>query len=321
MEHPRIVILDGATLNPGDNPWADIEAIGTLAIYDRTQLELIVERSRDADVLVVNKVKLTEAVLKQLAGLKLIAVTATGYDCVDVNAAKRLGISVCNVPVYGTESVAQHTFALIMHLCHRIDLHDSAVHAGEWTRSPDFSFWKTPLVELAGLKLGMVGYGRIGRRVAELGHAFGMQILAHARHQKDVPAWEEFRWAELDDLFSTSDIISLHCPLTPDTKGLINRQSLAKFKPTAFLVNTSRGSLIVEADLAAALNAGQIAAAALDVLSVEPPPADNPLLSARNCVITPHQAWATLAARQRLMRTTASNIRALLAGRPQNVVG
>ena len=320
MSRPRIAILDGATLNPGDNPWTQIESLGEVAVHDRTPPESVVDRSHGATVVVINKVKLPAQALEQLPDLKLIAVTATGFDCVDAAAARRLNISVCNVPIYGTDSVAQHTFALILHLCHRVDLHAAAVRSGEWTRSPDFSFWKTPLIELAGKTLGIMGFGRIGRRVAELGHAFGMHVVANSRSRQGAPDWKDFAWGETDDLFRAADILSLHCPLTPETKGIVNTASLARMKPSAFLVNTSRGALIVESDLADALNRGPIAAAALDVLSVEPPPADNPLLTAKNCVITPHHAWATLAARERLMKTTADNIAAFFAGKPQNVV-
>lgn len=320
MPRTKIAILDGATLNPGDNPWTEVERLGEAQVYDRTSPDTLIDRSRGAQVLVINKVKLPAPTLEQLPELKLIAVTATGFDCVDATAARRLGITVCNVPIYGTDSVAQHTFALIMHLCHRVDLHDAAVHAGEWTRCPDFAFWKSPLVELSGKTLGMIGFGRIGARVAELAHAFGMNVIASSRSRKDAPDWKPFAWAEVETIFAKADFISLHCPLTPETKGIVNAASLAHMKSTTVLVNTSRGGLIVEADLADALNRGQIAAAAVDVLSTEPPPSDNPLLSARNCVITPHQAWATLAARERLMKTTAENIAAFFAGTPQNLV-
>ncbi len=320
MSRHRITILDGATLNPGDNPWSGIETLGETAVFDRTPTELIAERSRGAAVLVINKVKLPADVLEQLPDLRLIAVTATGFDCVDATAARKLGIAVCNVPVYGTDSVAQHTLALILHSCHRVDLHDAAVHAGAWSRSPDFSFWKTPLVELTGKTLGIVGFGRIGRRVGDLGHAFGMNVIAQSQHRKNAPEWRPFDWGDVEEIFQAADIISLHCPLTTATKGIINAASLAKMKPTAILVNTSRGGLVVESDLADALNQRKIAAAAVDVVSTEPPPADNPLLTAKNCVITPHHAWATLAARQRLMKTTAENIAAFLLSKPQNMV-
>ena len=320
MSRPKIAILDGATLNPGDNPWTEIESLGDVAVYDRTRPDEVVDRSRGAAVLVINKVKLPAATLEQLPDLKLVAVTATGFDCVDAAAARKQGITVSNVPIYGTDSVAQHTFALLLHLCHRVDIHDAAVKAGEWTRCADFCFWKVPLVELVGKTFGIVGFGRIGQRVAELAHAFGMRVIAESRSRKHAPNWQPFAWAELDEIFSTSDFISLHCPLTPETKGLINTASLAKMKPTAFLINTSRGALVAEADLAEALNKDRIAGAAVDVLSVEPPMPDNPLLTAKNCVITPHHAWATLEARQRLMKTTAENIAAFLSGKPVHVV-
>jgi glycerate dehydrogenase len=320
MSNTKIVVLDGATLNPGDNPWKRIDSLGQVAVFDRTPPELVVERAQKAQVLVINKVKLPATVLEVLPELKLIAVTATGYDCVDVAAAKRLGIVVSNVPVYGTDSVAQHTFALILNHCHRVETHANAVRNGEWTSCPDFCFWKTPLIELADKTLGLIGFGRIAQRVAELAHAFGMRVIAHSRSQKNAPAWSPFTWGTLPEIFREADFLSLHCPLTPETKGLIRAETLSHMKPSAVLVNTSRGGLIVEADLAAALNNGKIAAAALDVLSVEPPLAVNPLLTAKNCTITPHNAWATLAARQRLTATTAENIAGFLHGRPQNVV-
>jgi len=320
MSDARIVILDGFTLNPGDNPKTAIERLGKVREFDRTLPEQVVERSQGATVLVINKVKLPADGLSQLPELKLIAVTATGFDCVDAKAARHLGIAVCNVPIYGTDSVAQHTFALILHLCHRIDLHAEAVRDGEWCRSPDFSFWKTPLVELAGKTLGLVGMGRTGGRVAELAHVFGMNVIAASRLRRDSPDWQPFAWKNVDEVFAESDFVSLHCPLTDETRGLVRASKLLKMKPSAVLVNTSRGGLVIEQDLADALNRGQIAAAALDVLSTEPPAADNPLLCARNCTITPHQAWATLAARERLMQSTAENIAAFLNGTPANVV-
>jgi glycerate dehydrogenase len=320
MTRPKILALDGATLNPGDNPWGAIARLGDFLVYDRTLPEQVIERSLGAAVLIINKVRLSAEVLEALPDLKLVAVTATGFDCVDAAAARDLGIAVCNVPTYGTDSVAQHVIALILHHCHRIDLHDAAVHDGAWCRSPDFCFWNTQLVELAGKALGIVGFGQIGRRVGELGHAFGMRVIAESRSRRNPPEWEGFQWASLGEVFATADFLSLHCPLTDATLGMVNAATLAQMKPTAVLINTSRGGLIVEQDLAEALNAGQIAGAALDVLSTEPPSPANPLLTAKNCVITPHHAWATLEARQRLMQTTAENVAAFLAGRPQNIV-
>lgn len=320
MDRPKIVALDGATLNPGDNPWTALERLGEFSVYERTPPEQVLERAQGAAVLVINKVKLPAKMLHGLPELKLVAVTATGFDCVDAAAAREAGIAVCNVPIYGTDSVAQHVLAMILYWCHRVDLHDVAVHRGDWSRSPDFSFWKTPLVELAGKTLGIAGFGRIGQRVGELGHAFGMHILVESRSRKNPPDWANFRWGSREEVFQHSDFLSLHCPLTPETRGMVHAATLSQMKPTAVLINTSRGGLIVEQDLADALHRGQIAAAALDVLSTEPPSADNPLLSAKNCLITPHQAWATLEARQRLMSTTAENAAAFLAGRPQNIV-
>ena len=320
MSRPKIVILDGATLNPGDNPWTEIESIGDVTVYGHTAPEEVLDRAAGSPVLVINKVKLPAEKLERLSDAKLIAVTATGFDCVDAAAAKKLGIAVCNVPIYGTDSVAQHTMALILSHCHHVELHNDAVHAGEWEKSSDFCFWKTPLIELTGKTLGVVGFGRIGRQVAKLANAFGMNILAQSRSRSNAPDWPSFAWADADEIFRTADFISLHCPMTTETKGMVNAQSLAQMKRTAVLINTSRGGLIIEADLAQALNEGQIAAALVDVLSVEPPVHENPLLTAKNCTITPHHAWATLAARERLMKTTADNIAAFLANKPQNVV-
>jgi glycerate dehydrogenase len=319
MQH-KIVILDGATLNPGDNPWTPISDLAPTQIFPHTAPGELLSRAEQADVLVINKVKLSAETLAKLPKLKLIAVTATGYDCVDVAAAKQRGITVCNVPEYGTDSVAQHVFALMLHHCQQVALHDAAVKQGEWSRSLDFCFFRTPLVELAGKTLGIIGFGRIGRRVAEIAHAFGMRVVANSRSQKSPPSWQPFAWVTQDELLAQSDFVSLHCALTAETKAMVDRQFLARLRPQAVLINTSRGGLINEADLATALRQGTLAAALLDVLSAEPPPEDNPLLSAPHVTITPHNAWATLAARQRLSQTTAENIAAFFAGRPQNVV-
>lgn len=320
MHDLNIVVLDGYTLNPGDNPWTPLERFGHVTVHDRTAPDEVLARSRGAAILVINKVRLSASLLDQLPLLRLIAVTATGYDCVDVAAARRRGVTVANVPIYGTDSVAQYAFALLLHLCHRVDLHHAAVRAGEWTASSDFSFWKTPLVELAGKTLGIVGFGRIGRRVGELAHAFGMSVLAHDAFRGEAPAYQPFAWAELPELCRQSDVISLHCNLTAENAGMVDREFLRQVKPGAMLINTSRGGLVVEADLAEALARGQLSAAAVDVVSSEPIRPENPLLTAPNCVITPHIAWATLAARRRLLATTGDNIAAFLAGRPVNVV-
>jgi glycerate dehydrogenase len=320
MGRMNIVVTDGYTLNPGDNPWDQIESLGALRVYDRTAPGELIDRCRDADILIVNKTLVREPSLEQMPSLRYITLTATGYDVVDVAAAGRRGIPVSNVPIYGTDSVAQYVFSAVLHLCHNISEHDAAVKAGEWTRNPDWSFWKRPLVELAGKTLGVVGFGRIGRRVGELAHLFGMSVLAYDTYRGAEPGYSPFAWSSLEDLFAGSDIVSLHCPLTKDNHAFVNRELLGLMRPSAILVNASRGPLVNEGDLAAALNAGKLAAAAVDVVSVEPIRPENPLLSARNLVITPHLAWATLEARQRLMTTTADNVRAFQAGAPQNVV-
>jgi glycerate dehydrogenase len=316
----RIVILDGATLNPGDNPWTAIEQLGEVSLYAESNPEEVVSRLKDADVVVTNKARLTAEIIEQLTDLQLIAVSATGYDCVNVAAAAKHGIPVANVPTYGTPSVAQFTFALLLELCHRVGLHDAAVKQGEWQSCGSFSFWKTPQIELQDLTLGVIGFGRIGQQVARIGSAFGMQILAASRHRQNAPADISFEWATVDEIAARADVISLHCSLNENSTGMVNREFLAQMKPSAFLINTSRGKLVDEVALAESLNAQQIAGAAVDVASVEPVSVDNPLLSARNCVMTPHMAWSTLAARRRMMQVTADNIRNFLAGNPANIV-
>jgi len=316
----NIVILDGYTINPGDNPWTPVEALGECAIYDRTPAELVQERARDAEVILTSKVKLTEAVLTQLPKLRYISLLATGYNNVDVAAAAKLGIPVSNVPAYSTESVVQTAFALLLELTTRVGLHDAAVKNGEWTRCPDHSFWKGSLVELDGLTIGIVGYGTIGRAMARVAHAFGMKVIAHAPRIPVDPGPTPVSFVPLEELFVTSDVVSLNCPQTPENTGFVNAALLARMKPSALFINVARGGLVNEADLADALNRGVIAGAGLDVVAVEPMLADNPLLAARNCVFTPHIAWASLAARKRLMGIVAANIVAFLAGAPVNVV-
>ena len=310
-----IVILDGFTANPGDISWAAIEALGNCKIYDRTGEADVVARAADADIVLTNKTLITQKSLAALPRLRYIGVLATGYNTVDVQAAQQRGILVCNVPEYSTPNVTQAVFALLLELTNRTGHHSQTVHEGRWSASPDFCYWDGELVELAGRTLGIVGYGRIGKAVAAVGRAFGMQILAHRRTASEDP-----QFVSLDRLLCESDVVSLHCPLVPDTKELINAARLAQMKPSAFLINTARGALIHEPDLAAALNTERIAGAGLDVLSVEPPLASNPLLSARNCVLTPHVAWATRNARLRLLEVTAANIRSYLLNRPQNVI-
>lgn len=316
----RIVVLDGYAVNPGDNPWDALARLGDLTVYDRTPAEHILARAADTDVLLVNKVPLTAAILAHLADLRFISVLATGYNVVDVGAARSRGISVSNVPEYGTDSVAQHVFALLLELCHRVSAHHAAVEAGGWAAAPDFCFWKAPLIELAGRTMGIVGFGRIGRRVGEIAHAFGMRVIAAGGTGGTVPGYEPFAWKDIATVFSAADVVSLHCPLTEANARFVNRELLSRMQPPAFLINTARGQLIDEHALADALNAGQLAGAGLDVVAAEPMRPDNPLLHARNCVITPHMAWGSLAARRRLMAATVANVEAFLHGRPINVV-
>ncbi len=315
----KIVVLDGRPLAPERADWAILEDLGELEVYPHTPPELLRERSAGAEVLVTNKARIGAEILGARPGPRLIALTATGYDCVDVATARRLGIPVSNVPEYSTPSVAQYVFALLLELCHQTARHGAAVQAGEWTSQPDFSIRRARLVELEGKTMGIVGFGRIGRRVGRLAEALGMRVIHHGRTRPESGPDAE-SWRVLNDLLAESDVISLHCPMSPETAGLINRDRLALLKPTAFLINTARGPLVNEADLAAALVEGRLAGAALDVVSAEPIRVDNPLLHAPNCLITPHIAWATDEARERLMKATAANIAAFLAGRPINVV-
>jgi glycerate dehydrogenase len=315
----RLVILDGYCLNPGDLSWDALREFATVEVHDRTPADQVVARVGDAQLAMTNKSLMPAETLRRLPGLRYIGVLATGYNIVDVRAARDQGIIVANIPTYGTASVAQFAFALLLELCHRTGMHSDAVRAGEWSNNPDWCFWKSPLVELAGKTMGIVGFGRIGRQAARIGDAIGMRILAHNSVETDPPPFDSFRWAPLEELLASSDVVSLHCPLLSDTEGMINAARLRLMKPSAFLINTSRGPLVVAPDLADALNAGVIAGAGLDVLPVEPPP-DNPLFHARNCIITPHIAWATREARARLMQIAIDNVKAFLRGEPRNVV-
>lgn len=315
----QIVVLDGYTLNPGDLNWNCLQTLGDCVIYDRTAPCDVIKRSRDAEIIFTNKTVLTREVLLELPKLRYIGVLATGYNVVDVNTARRQNIIVTNIPTYGTRSVAQHVFALLLELTQHVGHHASAVREGKWTTCPDFCFWEYPLIELEGLTMGIIGFGRIGRAVADLAGAFGMNVMIHdVCTPKELPSYAHI--ADIDTLFVKSDVISLHCPLTDENRGFINAARLAMMKQSAFLINTSRGPLVNESNLAEALNSGRIAGAALDVLAVEPPPADNPLLKAKNCYITPHIAWATYAARARLMHVAVENLRAFLKGQDVNVV-
>jgi glycerate dehydrogenase len=316
----RIVVLDGFTIAQGQDLWGPLRAHGEVVVHDRTPADRIVEHLEGAEIALTNKAPLTRDTLGKLPALKYVAVIATGYNCVDVAAAKERGILVSNVPEYGTASVAQLTIALLLELCHHAGDHDRAVKAGEWSASPDWCFWKSPLVELSGLKMGIIGFGRIGRKVAELAHAFGMEVLAAARSRREAPSYPRFAWKSVEEIFAEADVVSLHCPETPMTKGFVNAALLARMKKSAWLLNTSRGSLIDEASLAAALNEGRLAGAALDVVSVEPIRPDNPLLRAKNCLLTPHLALATESARRRLLEQTTGNVIAFLKGEPRNVI-
>ncbi|UYQ93715.1 D-2-hydroxyacid dehydrogenase [Chitinophaga horti] len=316
----QIVILDGKTLNPGDLSWAPLEELGEVKVYERTAEHEVAGRCKDADIILTNKAIVNEATINSLDKLKYIGVTATGFNIVDVQAAKRRNIIVTNVPAYGTASVAQLTFSLILEHCFNVGRHAISVREGEWAGSKDFSYWKAPLTELSGKTLGIIGLGQIGQAVARLGLAFGMQVIASHKHpERDKMVG--VRFVDLETCFSEADFVSLHCPLNNDNKGFVNKELLARMKPSAFLVNTSRGPLINEADLADALNNNQIAGAGLDVLAQEPPAADNPLLKAKKCIITPHIAWATTEARRRLMSVVIDNVKAFVDGRPQHVVG
>lgn len=318
----KIVVLDGYTLNPGDLSWSGLEALGETTVYDRTPTDqaTIIERSRGADIILTNKTPLSRETIAALEGLKYIGVLATGFNVVDVEAAKERGIPVANIPTYGTDSVAQMVFAHILHFCHHVKEHSDTVSAGDWAASEDFCYWNFPLIELAGKTMGIIGFGRIGRAVGKLADAFGMRVIAHDVYQGNPPPWEGFRFASVEELLGESDFVSLNCPLTPENTGMINAESLKTMKQNAFLVNCSRGPLVDGEDLAEALKTGQIAGAGLDVLAVEPPRKNEVLYGIPNLTITPHIAWATLDARSRLMNTAVENVKAFLDGAPQNVV-
>ncbi len=316
----QIVNLDAYTTNPGDLSWKALEKFGTLTTYARTAPEEIVPRAKDAEILLVNKTVITKQILDQLPKLKYIGLQSTGYNVIDCQAAKEKGITVCNIPSYSTDGVAQLVFAFILEIADGVTLHDRAVKDGEWSSCPDFCFTKTQIFELRGKSIGIIGFGSIGRRVAEIAEAFGMQVLAYAPRPKEKGALQTLRFVELDELLRTADIITCHCPLTPETENLINAQNIAKMKKSAILINTSRGPVVDEQALADALNSGRIAAAGLDVLKKEPSDPKNPLLSAKNCYITPHIAWAAVETRRRLIDILVKNIECYLNGAPQNVV-
>lgn len=312
----KIVILDGYTVNPGDLSWAPLEALGQVTVYDRTGSSEIVSRIGDAEIIVTNKTPISRETLAQCPGIQMIAVLATGYNVVDCAAAAERGIPVCNVPAYGTYAVAQFAIAMLMEICHHIAHHDATVHAGKWQNHPDFCYWDMPLLALEGRTMGIIGYGRIGQQVGRIAAAMGMHVIACSRTEA-VPGTE---YVSLDELLARSDVVSLHCPLTPQTDKLINRETIAKMKDGAILLNNSRGQLIDEQALADALSAGKLSAAGLDVVSTEPIRPDNPLLTAPNCILTPHISWAAIECRQRIIETTAGNIQSFLRGNTENVV-
>lgn len=315
----KIVVLDGFALNPGDLSWAGLADLGECRVYQRTSPEDIFDRVSDADVIITNKAVIDSRLIEELPVLKYIGVTATGYNVVDVQAAARRNVVVTNIPAYSTDSVAQLVFSHILNVVNRVELHAQSVKSGEWSASPDFAYWKTPQIELAGKTIGVVGFGRIGQRVGEIARAFGMKVIFQNRSVKsDVP--EGMVQKNLAEVFAESDFVSLNCPLTADNGAFVNKKLLETMKSSAVLINTGRGGLINEADLAEVLNSGRIAAACLDVLSTEPPSLQNPLVRAKNCFITPHVAWATSEARQRLMDITVDNLKCFLSGNPKNVV-
>lgn len=321
----KIVVLDGYTLNPGDLSWKAIEKFGDLVVYDRTSFDrsnddLIFDRIRDADIVFTNKTPLSENVIKRAGKLRYIGVLATGYDVVDVKAASQKGIAVTNIPSYGTATVSQMAMALLLEICHHVGVHDESVHRGDWSNSPDWCYWHYPIIELAGKTMGIIGYGRIGQSTGKAAQALGMNVLAYNPSKNNSLENETMKYADLDELLSSSDVIVLHCPSNESTKGMINKNSIAKMKDGVIIINNSRGALIVEEDLAEALNSGKVAGAAVDVVSSEPIKEDNVLLKAKNCIITPHISWASKEARQRIMDMAADSLARFLSGNPINVV-
>ena len=319
----KIVVLDGYTLNPGDLDWSGLEALGECRIYDRTPYEdeqETINRIKDAEIVLTNKTPLTENIFASCPGIKYVGVLATGYNIVDVKAAGKRKIPVTNIPAYGTASVGQFAIGLLLEICHHIGHHNEAVHSGKWTNHTDWCFWDYPLIELEGKTMGIIGYGRIGQMTGRVAQALGMKVLAYSPHKKESLENGSCRYAELEEIFSQSDVIALHCPLFPETEGLINKDSISRMKDGVIILNNSRGQLIVEQDLADALNSGKVAAAGLDVVSTEPVQTDNPLLRAKNCIITPHISWAPKASRKRLMDLAVSNMKAFLEGSTVHVV-
>ncbi|WP_202080596.1 D-2-hydroxyacid dehydrogenase [Caldalkalibacillus salinus] len=317
----KIVVLDGYTLNPGDLSWQGLEHLGDVTVYDRTSQADIIPRAKEANLILTNKTPISAETIQACPKLKYIGVLATGFDQVDIHSAIQHEVVVTNIPTYGTASVAQFTFALLLSLAHRVQKHSDAVHAGQWSETSDFSFWLTPQIELQGKTMGIIGYGAIGEQVGKIANVMGMNVMAYRRSPGGTPPYERFEWAtDLDQVFKCADIVSLHCPLTTETEGMINRHTLSMMKKEALLLNTARGKLIVEEDLAKALDEKRIAGAALDVLSTEPPQAEHPLYGVKNCIMTPHMAWASVEARTRLMNIAVNNAYQFLQGDPINVV-
>ena len=321
----KIVVLDGYILNPGDLTWEGLESLGDTVVYDRTSydskdIDLIIERSKDAEAILINKTPITREILDDLPNLKYIGVLATGYNVVDIEAAKEKGIVVTNIPTYGTDAVAQMVFALLFELTNHVAEHNRAVKEGQWSTKPDWCFWNKPLMELSGKTIGIIGYGRIGQSVGQVARAFGMEVLANANKPRRELENENMKYVELDELYKSSDIISLHCPLTEDTRGMINKDSITQMKDGVIIINTSRGPLIVEEDLSEALSTGKVKGAGLDVVNVEPIQLDNPLLKQDNCIITPHIAWAPKETRSRLMDIAVENLKGFIEGNPINIV-
>lgn len=317
----KIVILDGYCVNPGDRSWEKLEKLGELTVYDRTPYNDadIIERIGDSEIVVTNKTPISENTLKSCPGIKFITVLATGYNIVDTAAARARGIGVANIPGYGTDAVAQFAISLLLELCAHVGHHSARVHEGAWNSSPDWCFWDHPLIELTGKTIGILGYGRIGKQTGRIAKALGMKVLANSR-SKQSGSDDVAEFTDVDTLIRSCDVIALHCPLFPETREIINKDSIAKMKDGVMIINNSRGQLVNEQDLADALNSGKVAAAGLDVLSSEPVSSDNPLLTAKNCIITPHISWAPVEARQRIIDATCSNITAFLEGRAENIV-
>lgn len=315
----KIVILDGYTENPGDLSWCGFEKLGKVMVYDRTPREKIVERIGDAEAVIVNKTPMDKVTLEACPNIRYIGVLATGYNVVDVNVAREKGIVVCNIPAYGTNAVAQFAIALLLEVCHHVAHHDQEVHEARWENNVDWCFWDYPLIELAGKTMGIIGFGRIGQASGRIAKALGMNVIAYANHETDEGRMIA-EYVSMDVLFAKSDVILLHCPLFPSTEGMINKESISKMKDGVIIINNSRGPLIHEADLAEALNSGKVYAAGLDVVSTEPIKGDNPLLKAKNCIITPHISWAPKETRKRLMDIAEKNLAAFIEGNPINVV-